>query len=236
MSSPNGVLSRFSSSRSSGARPSSSSRTELDRISRSRRREASSSGAERTSSSSCLIIVPIRMTLAGCSTMAPDALLRPCRRRRPRTGPRHAGHAERAPVGADDHHVLLAAPSSPLFVPGWVMPPSCPTSPESCSAHCLLHLWISALLRRGVDPSDARRLLHALVTAREPPAAACRPRRRPPAAGARRRPGSSGTVACTTGRTRPSAIIGHTCSRTPATIGALAVRIRPPAVRAGSSR
>ena len=37
-------------------------------ISRSRLRLASSSGAARTSSSSCLIIVPIRITLAGCST------------------------------------------------------------------------------------------------------------------------------------------------------------------------
>ena len=34
----------------------------------SRLRLASSSGAARTSSSSCLIIVPIRITLAGCST------------------------------------------------------------------------------------------------------------------------------------------------------------------------
>jgi hypothetical protein len=40
-------------------------------MSRSRLRLASSSGAARTSSSSCLIIVPIRMTLAGCSTRSP---------------------------------------------------------------------------------------------------------------------------------------------------------------------
>ena len=63
--------SRCSSSRSSGASPSSSSLMEFSWISLSRLREASSSGAARTSSSSCLIIVPIRMTLAGCSTMLP---------------------------------------------------------------------------------------------------------------------------------------------------------------------
>ena len=49
--------------------PSSSSWIDVSWISRSRWRPASSSGAARTSSSSCLIIVPIRITLAGCSTM-----------------------------------------------------------------------------------------------------------------------------------------------------------------------
>ncbi len=44
-------------------------------ISRSRLRDASSSGAARTSSSSCLIIVPMRMTLAGCSTRSATSLL-----------------------------------------------------------------------------------------------------------------------------------------------------------------
>ena len=36
----------------------------------SRTRLASSSGAARTSSSSCLIMLPIRITLAGCSTIS----------------------------------------------------------------------------------------------------------------------------------------------------------------------
>ena len=68
-SSVNGSESRSSSSTSSGARPSSSSLIELAWISLSRTRLASSRGAARTSSSSCLIMLPIRMTLAGCSTM-----------------------------------------------------------------------------------------------------------------------------------------------------------------------
>ena len=69
-SSVNGSDSRSSSSTSSGARPSSSSLIELWWISLSRARLASSSGAARTSSSSCLIMLPMRMTLAGCSTMS----------------------------------------------------------------------------------------------------------------------------------------------------------------------
>ena len=68
-SSVNGRVIRSSSSRSSGASPSLSSRIELSWISRRRPRLASSSGAARTSSSSCLIMVPIRMTLSGCDTM-----------------------------------------------------------------------------------------------------------------------------------------------------------------------
>ena len=66
----NGRVIRSSSSRSSGARPCSSSRIDAAWMSRSRLRLASSSGAARTSSSSCLIMVPIRMTLAGCSTIS----------------------------------------------------------------------------------------------------------------------------------------------------------------------
>ncbi|SHX10072.1 Uncharacterised protein [Mycobacteroides abscessus subsp. abscessus] len=68
MSSLKGNARRSSSSRSSGASPSSSSRMEVAWISRSRERLASSRGAARTSSRSCLIIVPMRITLAGCST------------------------------------------------------------------------------------------------------------------------------------------------------------------------
>ena len=43
---------------------------ELSWISFSLARLFSSSGAARTSSSSCLIMLPIRMTLAGCSTIS----------------------------------------------------------------------------------------------------------------------------------------------------------------------
>ncbi len=64
----NGGASRSSSSRRSGDSDSDSSLTEVSKIAASRSRLASSSGAARTSSSSCLIIEPIRMTFAGCST------------------------------------------------------------------------------------------------------------------------------------------------------------------------
>ena len=63
-----GRVIRSSSSTSSGARPSSSSAIERWWISARRARPFSSSGALRTSSSSCLTIEPIRITLAGCST------------------------------------------------------------------------------------------------------------------------------------------------------------------------
>lgn len=53
-----------------GARPCSSSWIDDLWISFNLLRLASSSGAARTSSRSCLIIVPMRMTLAGCSTMS----------------------------------------------------------------------------------------------------------------------------------------------------------------------
>ena len=69
-SSANGSESRSSSSTSSGARPSSSSLMEFWWISFSRARLFSSSGADFTSSRSCRIMLPIRMTLAGCSTMS----------------------------------------------------------------------------------------------------------------------------------------------------------------------
>src|SRR5674476_1218937 len=67
-SSPNGRVMRSSSSISSGARPSSSSLIERRWISASLVRPASSNGALRTSSRSCLIMEAIRMTLPGCST------------------------------------------------------------------------------------------------------------------------------------------------------------------------
>ena len=64
----NGSVSRSSSSTSSGARPASSSVIEAWWISLSRIRLASSSGADFTSSSSWRIMLPIRITFAGCST------------------------------------------------------------------------------------------------------------------------------------------------------------------------
>jgi hypothetical protein len=51
-------------------RPGVRSLIELSWIAFSRARLFSSSGAARTSSSSCLIMLPIRMTLAGCSTIS----------------------------------------------------------------------------------------------------------------------------------------------------------------------
>jgi len=68
--SANGSDSRSSSSTSSGASPSSSSLIELAWISASRARLFSSSGADFTSSSSWRIMLPIRITLAGCSTIS----------------------------------------------------------------------------------------------------------------------------------------------------------------------
>ena len=67
----NGWTSRSSSLCSSGASACSSSLIEVWWISRNRSRLASSSGAARTSSRSCLIIVPMRMTFAGSSTRSP---------------------------------------------------------------------------------------------------------------------------------------------------------------------
>src|SRR3954447_26282259 len=67
-SSVNGSESRSSSSTSSGASPLSSSLIEERWISLSRLRLASSSGADFTSSRSCRIMLPIRITFAGCST------------------------------------------------------------------------------------------------------------------------------------------------------------------------
>ena len=67
-SSTNGSVIRCSSATSSGDRPSSSSCSDRSWISASRARAASSRGALRTSSRSCLIIVPIRMTFAGWPT------------------------------------------------------------------------------------------------------------------------------------------------------------------------
>src|SRR6478609_83903 len=71
----NGRASRSSSSTSSGARPALSSSMDRRWISASRVRPASSSGALRTSSRRFLIIEPIRMTLAGCSTRSAGLLL-----------------------------------------------------------------------------------------------------------------------------------------------------------------
>ena len=69
---------RLSSSTSSGARPALSSSIERRWISASRVRPASSSGALRTSSRRFLIIDPMRMTLAGCSTRSAGLVSRSC--------------------------------------------------------------------------------------------------------------------------------------------------------------
>ena len=102
-SSSKGSVSRSSSSRSSGASPSSSSLIEDWWISRSRTRPASSSGAARTSSSSCLIMVPIRITLAGCST---------CDIR--------SGWPSESSPPAGDCSTTTCSPSGPPPWPGWL--------------------------------------------------------------------------------------------------------------------
>src|SRR4029450_3354739 len=70
VSSLNGSVRRSSSLASSGARPCLSSSIEVWWIARSRCRLASSSGAAFTSASSCRIMLPIRITFAGCSTIS----------------------------------------------------------------------------------------------------------------------------------------------------------------------
>src|SRR6266508_5919592 len=64
----NGATRRLSSSSSSGARPSLSSLIDVSSTPARRDRPASSSGAAFTSSRSWRIMLPIRITLAGCST------------------------------------------------------------------------------------------------------------------------------------------------------------------------
>src|SRR5215467_12358649 len=76
-SSVKGRESLSSSSTSSGARPDSSSLTERSWICRSLTRLFSSSGEARTSSRSWRIMLPIRITLAGCSTMSTSGRSRP---------------------------------------------------------------------------------------------------------------------------------------------------------------
>ena len=80
--------------RAPGASPSSSSTIERRWISVSRCRPASSSGDARTSSSSCLIMLPMRMTFAGCST-------------------RRDGSSRRVRVVGADAMVPIGAPSGP---------------------------------------------------------------------------------------------------------------------------
>ena len=70
-----GRVSRDSSSRRSGEMPSASSRTDVSKISFRRVRLASSSWARRTSSSSSLVMAPMRMTLAGWEIVSVAVLL-----------------------------------------------------------------------------------------------------------------------------------------------------------------
>ena len=106
-SSVNGSESRSSSSTSSGASPCSSSAIERRWMSRSRVREASSSGAVRTSSSSCLIMLPIRITFAGCSTRSATEPSE-----RSSSSRRRGQEAERLTVGTDDHDALARRPAA----------------------------------------------------------------------------------------------------------------------------
>ncbi len=73
MSLSNGRVSRDSSSRRSGEMPSASSRTDVSKISFNRVRLASSSWARRTSSSSSLVMAPMRSTLAGWEIVSVDS-------------------------------------------------------------------------------------------------------------------------------------------------------------------
>src|SRR4051812_40109654 len=125
----NGSVIRSSSSRSSGARPCSSSRIEEAWMSRSRLRLASSRGAARTSSSSCLIIVPIRMTLAGCSTMS--LMLPP-----PSPSPVVAALSGTGivPTGRPSGPTTTTCWGRPLPLSGAVMPPSSPASRRPAGA------------------------------------------------------------------------------------------------------
>jgi hypothetical protein len=120
----NGRVIRSSSSRRSGERPSSSSRIDAAWMSRSRLRLASSRGAARTSSSSCLIIVPIRMTLAGSSTMSVTVDV-----------PSGPSEPPSSVIGEGMGIVPTGRPSGPttticcgrsLSLPGAVMPPILP--------------------------------------------------------------------------------------------------------------
>ena len=97
-------------------------------MSRSRLRLASSRGAARTSSSSCLIIVPIRMTLAGCSTISLTSSAPPS----PSSSWGHRQGADGLAVGPHDDDLLrtLAA------VAGCSHASILPRRPEAANARC----------------------------------------------------------------------------------------------------
>ena len=116
-------MSRSSSSTSSGARPSSSSLMEAWWISLRRLRLASSRGAAFTSSSSWRIMLPIRITLAGCSTRSVMARSSPSPSPSPSSSLRTTSSADAGtcPIGCpvraddDDGRLLLG------LVPGSVL-------------------------------------------------------------------------------------------------------------------
>ena len=183
-SSVNGSDSRSSSSTSSGASPASSSLIEAWWISLSRVRLASSSGAAFTSSSSWRIMLPIRITLAGCSTRSvsarsPSSSSSPVRvARAGGRGREHArGHgAHRLAVGSDHHDLLLARRLGPVGVLSHAPQPRT----RSHTAY-----GTAGASGGEQDLADVPARLHQRVRVG--------------------RLGSSGSVVCTIGRTCPSA-------------------------------
>ena len=180
-SSVKGSVSRSSSSTSSGARPDSSSLIEAAWISLSRWRLASSSGAAFTSSSSWRIMLPIRITLAGCSTSSvmwrspsPSSSPSAC----VIVGQRARGDgADRLAVGSDDDDLLLAA---------WSPAGSgccCSVMPSTLDCGASRRLPDRPQRVRTIFP-DVPAVLHQLVGARRRRRAASWSRR---SAGSRRR-------------------------------------------------
>ena len=102
-----------------GARPALSSSIDRRWISASRVRPASSSGALRTSSRRFLIIDPIRMTLAGCSTRSAGLLFSSSSPSRP---------------DASGEETPMPSWVTTTMRPGWSSgPPRCPAARWSCS-------------------------------------------------------------------------------------------------------
>ena len=137
--------------RARGRGPSRARSSDRSWISARRARPASSSGALRTSSRSCLIMLPIRMTLAGCS-ISPAGL---------RVGVRVAGHGHAVGRHHDDAVLLppvrlvgsSAGPCGPGTAAeswGHVIPPWCPGGPTRARrSGPVLH---RSTTRRADDP------------------------------------------------------------------------------------
>ena len=152
-------------------------------MSRSRTREASSSGAERTSSSSCLIIEPIRMTLAGCSTSS--ATLPPPRPRsaRPRGRSRRgavAAEFDGPAVRAHHHDALLGCLTRRRIAHTCIQPdPGPPRSPGTATTGLRVIRWTPRRARRHARGRDQPPPRTSRVRPRRPvrqsPATARRP-------------------------------------------------------------